>query len=732
PVTPWSGGPVADAETALRIAESLGYPVVIKASAGGGGRGIRMVDEPAALVEKLRAAASEAAAAFGDGRLFLERKVSGGRHVEVQVAADLHGHVLALGCRDCSVQRRHQKVVEEAPPPGISPELDLALRRSAEAAAREVEYSGVGTVEFLVDRERFYFLEMNPRLQVEHGVTEEITGLDLVETQIRIARGESLEGLAPPERGAAIEVRICAEDPDAGFLPSPGRIARFDPALGPGVRLDTGVTSGSVVPRDFDSLIAKLIATGADREEARARMIGALEDFDLVVEGGATNKSFLVEVLKSADYRRGGVDTAWLDRFAAGAAATFAVEGLVAAAILVYQRNRRDALANFYADTANLSPERIPPSTGQQIDLTWRGQPYRLEVLAIGGWNYRVHLEGRVLEANLREEGVHLARLQLGSRTFRVLYDMNGGVRLEIEGAVHRFGLQRAGQVRAGTPAMVVAIHVTEGDVVEAGRSLGVLEAMKMEIGFAAPVSGVVTEVLVRPGQQVAAGDVLLVIEPSGEESTAERSAARLELYELPDPLGPLFRIDAGGKPAEVRFPASDRSAPRARRAALRAVRDEVRGILLGYDVDPVRAERLAAFLEAPVPPKLSASLRWRLAEIRHELAVAVDIDELFRRSPARTASGELAPSNNARLRMYFRRIRAGGSGIAEEFLARLRKALAHYGITSLDFSNALERAIVRLLASQRSRGLRDHLVLAILNRLKALARRGAPLARDE
>ncbi|MGH7859916.1 MAG: acetyl-CoA carboxylase biotin carboxylase subunit, partial [Candidatus Binatia bacterium] len=349
PVTPWSGGPLADAESALRAAEELGYPVVIKASAGGGGRGIRMVDDASSLVEKFRSAASEAASAFGDGRLFLERKVSGGRHVEVQVAADLQGHVMALGCRDCSVQRRHQKVVEEAPPPGISRELDGRLRATAEAVALEVGYAGVGTVEFLVEGERFHFLEMNPRLQVEHGITEEITGLDLVEIQIRIARGEPLAGLGFEERGAAIEVRICAEDPEAGFLPSPGRIARFDPALGPGVRLDTGVTSGSVVPRDFDSLIAKLIATGANREEARARMIAALEDFDLVVEGGATNKSFLVEILKSPEYRRGGVDTAWLDRFAAGGAPPFAIEGLVAAAILIYQRNRRDALANFYA-----------------------------------------------------------------------------------------------------------------------------------------------------------------------------------------------------------------------------------------------------------------------------------------------------------------------------------------------------------------------------------------------
>jgi acetyl/propionyl-CoA carboxylase alpha subunit/acetyl-CoA carboxylase carboxyltransferase component len=732
PVTPWSGGAVEDAAAAEAAAVAIGYPVVIKASAGGGGRGIRMVETPEGLAEAFRSASAEALAAFGDGRVFLEKKLSGGRHVEVQIAADHHGWVRALGLRDCSVQRRHQKVVEEAPPPGLPAELDSALRRAAESVAREVGYVGVGTVEFLVDGRHFYFLEMNPRLQVEHGITEETTGLDLVELQIRIARGERLEGLSPPERGAAIEVRICAEDPDAGFLPSPGRIARFDPALGPGIRLDTGVTAGSVVPPDFDSLVAKLIASGADREQARTRLLSALEDFDLVVEGGATNKAFLIEILRSPDFVRGCVHTAWLDGLERPFPPPYALEGLIAAAILTYQANRRDALANFYADTSNLAPDRIPSSTGQEIDLTYQGEGYRLEVFAIGGWNYRVELEGRRVEANLREEGAHLARLILGGRTLRVLYDRTAtGWRLEVESTVHRFGLQRAGQVRAATPAMVVAVHVEVGQAVEAGQSLGLLEAMKMEVAFSAPVSGVVAEVLVRPGQQVAAGDVLLVIEPSGADRAADSRPLRLRFAETPDPLAPLFREGLEGRLGEARFPAVEREPKGVRWRALRALRDEVRGILLGYDVDPERAERIAEFLEAPLPQRLSAAFRWRLAEIRHELAVAADIDELFRRTPSRSAAGELGPSNNERLRMYVRRIRAAGSGISEEFLARLRRALRHYGITSLAFSNALERAVVRLLASQRERVLRDRLILAILHRLQALSRVRTPLGRD-
>ena len=289
PVSAWNGGVLADVDDARKHADRIGYPLAIKASARGGGRGIRMVDRPEDLEEAFRSASSEAESAFGDGRLFCEEKVVGGRHIEVQIAADLHGNAIAVGSRDCSVQRRHQKVLEEAPPPGMPPEVRRAIEQSAVDLAHEVGYSGVGTVEFLLAGDRFVFLEVNPRLQVEHGITEELTGVDLVQTQIRIARGESLADLEIEESGAAIEARVCAEDPDAGFIPSPGGITCFNPMVGSGIRVDTGVTAGTTVPPDFDSLIAKVIAKGDTREEAIARLECALRDFELVVEGGATN-----------------------------------------------------------------------------------------------------------------------------------------------------------------------------------------------------------------------------------------------------------------------------------------------------------------------------------------------------------------------------------------------------------------------------------------------------------
>ncbi|HYB12747.1 MAG TPA: biotin carboxylase N-terminal domain-containing protein, partial [Myxococcota bacterium] len=243
-VAPWSGEATTGIEFAHKHAERIGYPLVIKAAAGGGGRGIRTVARPEELDTAFRRATEEARNAFGDPRVFLEKQVATARHIEVQIAADQAGTALALGARDCSVQRRHQKLIEETPPPGVAPTSLRRLEESALTLVRAVGYVGVGTVEFLLSGDEFFFLEMNPRLQVEHGISEEVTGLDLVRLQIRIARGEPLPAQAPFSRGVAIEARLCAEDPEAGYRPAPGRIVRFDAPLGPRVRVDAGVVAG--------------------------------------------------------------------------------------------------------------------------------------------------------------------------------------------------------------------------------------------------------------------------------------------------------------------------------------------------------------------------------------------------------------------------------------------------------------------------------------------------------
>ncbi|TMA44731.1 MAG: ATP-grasp domain-containing protein, partial [Deltaproteobacteria bacterium] len=735
-VTPWSGGVVDDEAVAVGLAERLGYPLVVKAAAGGGGRGIRVVEHAAALPAAFRSAAAEAGAAFGDGRLFLERKVSGARHVEVQIAADAHGHVLALGARDCSVQRRHQKLIEEAPPPGLEPALLARLAAAAVRLAREVGYVGLGTVEFLVAGADAHFLEMNPRLQVEHGITEAITGLDLVELQIRIARGESLAGLDPCERGVAIEARVCAEDPDAAFVPAPGRIARFDPALGPGIRVDTGVAAGSVVPPAFDSLIAKVIATGTTREEARSRLVCALRDLDLAIEGGATNTGYLIDVLDSAEFRRGGVDTGWIDRRrreATSQADRDASDALVGAAILAYQRRRRDARLNFFADTTNVSPLRVPPSVGQEVDLSFGGVGYRLGVFALGSWRYRVCLDGRAVTVTLREADRHLARLEFADRTRRVVYDATEvGLRLELGGRPYRFGWETTGQVRAATPAMVVGVQVTPGERVAAGQVLGFLEAMKVEISFCAPIAGVVSEIRATKGQLVSAGDVLVVIEPEvGHATDSGAAEARLTLGADADPLGALVVEPAGGAVGPSDLSALDARDASQRWSAVAALRDEIRTVLLGYDADPERARRLAALLDSGNRCTLSRALADALAALKDEVVVFADLEQLFLTAPRSAVGGGVVPSNAARLRRYLRRMRAGGAGIGEDFHALLRTALGHYGLASLEHGDALERALLRLLATQNVPDLRRQLVRAVLGCLAALARAGVPLADD-
>ncbi|HXV37177.1 MAG TPA: biotin carboxylase N-terminal domain-containing protein, partial [Myxococcota bacterium] len=736
PVLAWSRGAVRDEQEAARWAAEIGYPLAVKAAAGGGGRGIRMVDSESELAAAFRSAAAEAKAAFGDDRLFIERKLPRGRHIEVQIAADALGSAVSLGCRDCSVQRRHQKLIEEAPPPGLPREIRDELERAAVRLVQFVGYLGVGTVEFLVVDRELAFLEVNPRLQVEHGITEELTGIDLVQLQIRIARGEAL-----PERSdsaavrVAIEARVCAEDPQADFLPTPGRIALFDPALGPRLRVDSGVAAGCRVPAEFDSLIAKLIATGRTREEARARLVCALTDFELVVAGGASNKGYLIDILETPEYREGRCDTQWLDRTPELRLGSddYAVEALVAAAILSYQRSRDAARQKFYADPATLSPTSIPPSTGQRVDLTAGAESYRLEVFAVGAWRYRVHLDGRVAVATLSDERENSAILELGGRSLRVLHDVSErGLRIEIEAHPYRFTSELAGQVRSGTPAVVIGLQVALGDRVKAGQSLGLLEAMKSEIDFRAPVSGIVKEICVRTGQQVSSGELLLVIEAEAREGFESALRRRLAFAPEVDSLDLFFEAGGDEEIAVRDLEAVERAEPAARRAAIEAARDEIRRILMGYDVNPKRGARLVALLECPLPDGLSAEFRGELAEIRHELAIFADVEQLFVRAPHASVTGEVGPSNHARLRAYMRRMATEGTGMPEAFLAILRRALAHYGIPDLKACDSLERAVLRVVASQLSPDLRRQLVLGILRRVQALAESGVVLGGDE
>jgi acetyl-CoA carboxylase biotin carboxylase subunit len=314
PVVPGTPGPVEDPDEALEFAREIGFPVIIKAAAGGGGKGMRVANDPDEFARAFQLARSEALSAFGSGDVYVEKYLARPRHVEFQILGDKHGNVIHLGERDCSVQRRHQKLVEEAPSPAVTPELRAAMGDAAVRGAAAINYVGAGTIEMLLDEDgSFYFMEMNTRIQVEHPVTEMITGIDLVKEQIRVAAGEPLSVTTlPPLRGHVIEVRVNAEDPSRNFQPSPGRIDAFHPPGGPGVRVDSHVYAGYTVPPYYDSLLGKLICQGRDRPEAIKRMQTALESF--VLEGVTTTSPFLGRLMQNPRFKAGEVDTKFLER----------------------------------------------------------------------------------------------------------------------------------------------------------------------------------------------------------------------------------------------------------------------------------------------------------------------------------------------------------------------------------------------------------------------------------
>jgi acetyl-CoA carboxylase, biotin carboxylase subunit len=314
PVVPGTPGPVDDSDAALEFAKSIGFPVIIKASAGGGGKGMRVARDADDFARSFQLARSEALSAFGNGDVYVEKYLERPRHIEFQILGDTHGNVMHLGERDCSVQRRHQKLIEEGPSPAVTPKLREQMGNAAVAGAKAINYVGAGTIEMLLDSDgKYYFMEMNTRIQVEHPVTEMLTGVDLVKEQIRVAAGEKLLDIKlPPLRGHVIECRVNAEDPARKFQPSPGKITAFHPPGGPGVRLDSHVYAGYTVPPFYDSLLAKLIVQGRDRPEAIARMRVALESF--VVEGVTTTIPFLARVMQNDRFAKGDVDTKFLER----------------------------------------------------------------------------------------------------------------------------------------------------------------------------------------------------------------------------------------------------------------------------------------------------------------------------------------------------------------------------------------------------------------------------------
>ncbi|GAA3140114.1 carboxyl transferase domain-containing protein [Nonomuraea roseoviolacea] len=710
PVAPWSRGAVGSLDAALAAAAEIGYPLMLKATAGGGGRGIRVITNEAELADAYERTSQEAARAFGSGVVFLERLVTGARHVEVQVIAD--GETAwALGVRDCSVQRRNQKVIEESASPVLGPEQAAELKASAERLAVAVGYRGAATVEFLYHPgdKLFAFLEVNTRLQVEHPITEATTGFDLVKAQLHVASGGRLDGAPPVERGHAIEARLNAEDPDRDFAPAPGRIARLDLPAGPGIRVDTGVSVGDTIPADFDSMIAKIIAYGRDRDEALGRLRRAMAQTTVIIEGGATNKSFVLDLLDQPEVINAEADTGWIDRVRGQGGLVshrHSAVALAAAAIEAYEEEERAERQRLLSTAFGGRPQ-VQHKSGRPLDLRLRGVGYRARVARVGARRFRVGLEAGdgalTCDVELDRFDRHTGHIIVNGVRYRLLTGTHGPIHLvEVDGVTHRVSRDEGGVVRSPAPALVVATPLKAGAEVEAGAPVLVLESMKMETVLRAPFKARLKECLVSVGSQVETGAPLLRLEPLADAEAEDTSAETAAHLDLPEPPG---RITA-------------------RQRATRG-QEDLRSLLLGFDVDPHDEQRvLDDYLAAR--RAVAEDGHRPLAEELELIEVFTDLAELSRNRPAGEDGGgdDHVRSPREFFHTYLQSLDVERAGLPQTFQAKLAKVLRHYGVTELKRTKELEAAVFRVFLAQQ-RASADATVVATL--LRAWLRETAP-----
>ena len=690
----WSGGPVATLDEARLHAGRIGFPLMVKASEGGGGRGVRLVTGEGELEDAMESARTEGVIAFGDPSIFLEEYIHRARHVEVQVICDSAGGGWALGVRDCSVQRRFQKVIEESASSALSAEQERYLRAGAVRMCLAAGYRGAGTVEFLLNPANgaLSFLEVNARLQVEHPVTEATTGADLVKLQLYVASGGRLEGAPPAAFGHAIEARLCAEDPDRGFAPSAGLVERLRLPGGPGIRVDTGVAEGDLIPTEFDSMIAKIVAWGRDRSEALARLTRAVEETRVVIQDGATNRALVLRLLTHTDFRRGDVDINWMERVTADSDDDIcsAKVALLAAAVESYDAEVRIDQSHFFASAARGRPE-VSNGVGKTIDLHRRGLAYRFTVYRVARHAYRVAGEGGQSEIQLNRMGRFERRALVDGTWHRVeVITQSAGYLVEVDGSSHRVTRVGGANVRAPSPAIVVAILVQPGQHVSAGTPVAVLEAMKTITQVVAPVDGTVSQVFTGVNVQVEASAPLMHIEPSGDTEVA---AGRRITFEPPPAVTP------------------DRAEQCLHNLTF------VRRVVMGFDADEGALGEFVAEQDAlcRLVPDRGATVRRLEDEI---LDVFTDVCSLTqRRLQVTDETGEEAHGQEEHLFAYLRSIDGEGRGLPFGFIANLRRALAHYGVRSLERSPELEESLFSIFKSQRHLEEQIPAIMAILER---------------
>ncbi|HUX50090.1 MAG TPA: carboxyl transferase domain-containing protein, partial [Spirochaetia bacterium] len=684
PILPWSRGALADVDAAYAMADKLGYPVIIKAANAGGGRGIRFVRTKEELASQFKSARDETVRITGNDVVFMELLVERGRHLEVQVLADSRGNVNTFGVRDCSVQRRNQKIIEETPPPNFAQETIAEMEASAARLIRRAEYVGAGTVEYLYDlnRRQFYFMEVNTRLQVEHPITETLYQIDLVKGQIDVARGLVVDLSDRKPNGSVIEVRLNAEDPDREFSPSPGRVSLLKIPAGPGIRVDSGIEQGSTIPSEFDSMIAKVIAFSPNRAETIARLRRALLELRIRIDNGTTNKAFLLELLANQEVRDGGVDTAFVERFLKQRRREPDDEAvrvaLLAGAIELSFSQYSEDFLNFRDQLSKSGrPRNLPKSAGYEVNIAAFGQTYALTVKAVGNDVYHVGIGELVVACKylLRDEE---RVLMIDGVRHNVLMVPRGDVlQCEVDGIPIPLASDSGGHVRSPSPAIVLSVNVQPDQRVIKGQVLVVLEAMKMEMIVEAPSDGLVREVVVTAGEQVAAGQPLVQLDAGSEDEPAAADAT---------PGREPVVLSSGAPTVETEW---------------ELCRLEFLALFYGYDCGKEVATQLdrALSIAAENSQLKEASVEMLLRALEAHVAV----EALFAQVEIESTLFARPMSHQELLSHYFRRGTDREKGLPQEFLTLLNRAFDMY--PQVGFSSADDWQSRALFYMYRSHG---------------------------
>ncbi|MFO7848728.1 MAG: carboxyl transferase domain-containing protein [Spirochaetia bacterium] len=697
PILPWSKKAVRSYEEAKSIAEEIGYPVIVKAANAGGGRGIRFVRYPKDLEGQFKSAREETIRFTGGDVVFIEYLVEKGRHLEVQVLADVHGNVHTFGVRDCSVQRKNQKIIEETPAPGMSSAFMADMEAAAARLIEAADYTGAGTVEYLYDIKsgRYFFMEVNTRLQVEHPITETLYGFDLVRGQIDVAMGKTLDPSEKQARGAVIEVRLNAEDPDRDFSPAPGRVEMLKMPSGPGIRVDSGIEEYSDIPGEFDSMLAKIIAHGSDRPDAISRLKRALEELRVRLHNGTSNKAFLLKLLDLPQIREGGVHTGFVEellRSGMKALPQRTVElALLAGAVEMYRREYRRDFLNFQQEISRTGrPRGKLKSEGYEVNISAFGVSYSFLVRSMGSQFFHLRHKGQEIVCRYVETEQEAILYYGGTRHNILMVHRGDALQCEVDGYPVLLESDSGGYVKAHSPAIVLGINVNIDEEVTKGDVLLTLEAMKMEMLIEAPADGIVKDVMVHGGSQVAAGQSLVLIESKGEE---EREAEK-------DTQAVAFSCAASG--TAQRWEIHKR---------------ELFALFLGYDSDKDPSGLVTAALDFVRDQREKGRSEYEqqlIAAFITLFQLYISVEKLFTKKEVESESLARPVTYQELLSHYFRRSSDKEKGLPEEFLTDLKTAVDAYPIiTGLSEEQQIDFALFNIFRShgngkEKQKALKD------------------------